>query len=710
MHRTKENLAASPLGAFGMEVTGGVTIYAKALLLFAAASLLLFGALFILTESVILSQFEQIEHRQVENELGRISNQIEGSLNQLQFLAEEWSTSTGMKNYLWGKDSGFPKNAFSPSLLEESNLDFFGIWNARGENLFIVAPDGVDHSATVDPVLMASIAESGILRPELNQAVSSGVLLVGERILLASVAPVPGTQTGALSSGTLILGRYLTRYRLQQLQVPESAKLSALSLPSALASDSLRNDATLLLASGQPVVRPIDDITVLGGLALRALDRRPVAAVFLEQDREFYQAGLRAVRIFLLAMTAAGGGLVVVLWLVIDWNLLRRIGRMDRGVRLLRSTGDLPKELTFRSGDELGRLADSIREMSLSLRDAEASYRRLFESSRDGTVVVNFPKLVVLDVNPAFCNLVDSTQGEILERHLGAILPHFPCEELIRQINEQGIFLDHEILLRQEDTGFLYAEVVGVAFEGASGRQVQLNLRDVTERKKWEVTLRELSGRLLRLQDDERRKIARELHDSTAQNLSALEMNISMMQKLLPSDDRAGQLLQQSRTIAENCSREIRTLSYLLHPPLLDEVGLIFAIRWYVEGYTARTKVEVELKLPEDFPRLAGEGETTLFRIIQESLTNVYRHSESKFAWVRLGHDRDRISLEVGDLGKGFRTTSVGQPGLAGGLGVPGMRERIRQQGGEFSIISGKSGTIIRVSIPFQPSSNNSEA
>jgi len=709
MHGSKENRGSSPLGAFGVEVTGGVTIYAKALLLFAAASLLLFGTLFILTESVILTQFEQIERRQVENELGRVSSQIEREMNQLHSIVRDLSASSALRNFTLGRNEGFATKEFPPPVMDELNLDFLGIWNSLGKNLVVVAPDGSDDYATVDPALMSSIEESGILSPETNRNISTGVLLAGDRIFIAAVAPVPGLREGAPESGTLILGRYLTRFRLQQLQVPESANLSALPLPNALASESLRGDATLLLASGQPVVRPLDDDSVLGSTVLRALDGRPVAAVFLEQNREFYQAGLRAVRIFLLAMTAAGGGLVVVLWLVIDWNLLRRIGRMDRGVRLLRSTGDLPKELTFRSGDELGRLAGSIKEMSLSLRDAEASYRRLFESSRDGTVVVNFPKLTIVDVNPAFCQLVDTNQGEILERHLGAILPHFPCEELVLQINEQELFLDHEILVRHVEAGFLYAEVVGVAFDGASGRQVQLNLRDVTERKKWEVTLRELSGRLLRLQDDERRKIARELHDSTAQNLSALEMNISMMQKLLPSHDKVGQLLQQSRTIAENCSREIRTLSYLLHPPLLDEVGLIFAIRWYVEGYTARTNVEIELKLPDDFPRLPGESETTLFRIIQESLTNVYRHSGSKSAWVRLDRNGDQISLEIGDRGKGFRTTTVGQPGLSGGLGVPGMRERIRQQGGEFSIISGKSGTIIRVSITFQPTIENSK-
>lgn len=692
--------AAENIERVGVELLKGATIYAKALMLFAASALLLFSFLFVLTESLITAQFAEMENRLVRNDLGRIVGQIERDLDHLRSTTTDWSNWTELHDFTTAINPGFPGVNLNREVLRVLNLDYIGIWNREGT--LLAQQTSYENNPLKVSKILESLETQNFLLPTGLASVRSGALVLPERVAIAVSSPIRDSQRKKQPGGMLAMLRFLTPERLNSLKPSLNSTLQVLPLPSMLDSPDFHFDAIELLASGSPVVRPIDEENVVGAALIRGVDRVPVAAVLLVQPRDVYAAGIRAIRIFLLAMTAAGGGLVVVLWFVIDWNLLRRIGRMDRGVRLLRATGDLPKELDFRSDDELGRLARSIREMSHSLREAEANYRRLFESSRDGTVVLSFPKLLIEDVNPAFCELILTSREDLLGRHLAAALPLFPCEEMIGQMREHGSFLDHEVRLQVPGRENSYVEVIGVLFGDGATPQLQLNFRDVSERKRFESTMRELSGKLLRLQDEERRKIARELHDSTAQNLSALEMNMSLLQKYVPArNSDAVQLVLQSREIAENCSREIRTLSYLLHPPLLDEVGLIFAIRWFVEGYTGRTGISVQLQIPESFPRLSNEKETGLFRIIQESLTNVYRHSGSRAAWVTLRETDGKIQLEIGDKGSGFRTVA-GRTPISPGLGLAGMRERMRQLGGEFSILSGQAGTVVRVAMPVE--------
>ena len=231
-------------------------------------------------------------------------------------------------------------------------------------------------------------------------------------------------------------------------------------------------------------------------------------------------------------------------------------------------------------------------------------------------------------------------------------------------------------------------------------------LEDISERKRAEEALRELSARLLRLQDKERRRIARELHDSTAQSLAALAMNLSVVKDAASNlSPRARACLSESLELAEQCSREIRTLSYLLHPPLLDEVGLVSALRWFVDGYTQRTGIQVDLEMPPNFTRLPEDIELALYRIVQEGLTNIHLHSGSKRAHVGLKCRPDQAVLTVADEGRGIPrvvTEKGRRHGAKLGVGIPGMRERIRQVGGQLEIITGNSGTTLTAIVPLK--------
>jgi PAS domain S-box-containing protein len=234
--------------------------------------------------------------------------------------------------------------------------------------------------------------------------------------------------------------------------------------------------------------------------------------------------------------------------------------------------------------------------------------------------------------------------------------------------------------------------------------EVAKRMRVEDELRRDEESLRQLSGRLLQLQDEERRRIARDLHDSTGQKLVALSLDLTVLNAFVPElPPKASAAVNECQVLAEQISSEIRTLSYLLHPPLLDEVGLASAVQWYIDGFTRRSNIRVNLDFAPQVPRMKHELEITFFRILQEALTNVHRHSGSKVATVRFGLNDDGVTLEVEDSGRRLDRTSLvpsGEPVGTLGVGIRGMQERVRQLGGQFEVNSNTGGTTIRATLP----------
>ena len=229
----------------------------------------------------------------------------------------------------------------------------------------------------------------------------------------------------------------------------------------------------------------------------------------------------------------------------------------------------------------------------------------------------------------------------------------------------------------------------------------------VADAKEREEAYRRLSGRLLELQDEERRRIADDLHDSMGQRLAALVMNLDLLQSdeqvLAPRSRRA---LVEGRSLAEQCVQDVRTLAYLLYPPLFDEMGLVKAVRWYVDGFVKRSRIRVVLNMGE-IGRLPRPVEMALFRIVQESLTNVHRHASASVASIRLVTTREAVRLDIQDLGHGLGGDLTKQNDALApetlGVGIQGMRERIRQLAGTFDVEFTDKGTTVRVSVPLAP-------
>ncbi|MCW5554656.1 MAG: PAS domain S-box protein [Verrucomicrobiae bacterium] len=320
--------------------------------------------------------------------------------------------------------------------------------------------------------------------------------------------------------------------------------------------------------------------------------------------------------------------------------------------------------------------------------------------------IVTTPDLTILDWNPAaerifgftreamvgqkpFDRIIAESEREVVETFIAGLRQGHQTRSLInRNLTSQG----RSIVCEWHDTPLLdeSGEVVGIL----------AMVQDVTERTQAEAALRELSARLLTAQDEERRRIARELHDTTAQQLAALALNLAVISRLfVNAPPKAGQILADCRDLVEKAALEVRTTSYLLHPPLLEAAGLVGAVRDYASGFARRSGLQVSLDLQEDLGRLPADAELALFRMVQEGLGNIHRHSGSSTATIRLAREPDRVSLVIEDTGHGIPVEVLSalqsQTGAVG-VGIAGMRERLHQLKGRLEIDSGTGGTTVR--------------
>ena len=332
--------------------------------------------------------------------------------------------------------------------------------------------------------------------------------------------------------------------------------------------------------------------------------------------------------------------------------------------------------------------------------------------SSDDAIVSKTLDGTITSWNRSAERLFGYSADEAIGQHITLIVPPDRRQEEVGILEKlrRGERVDHfeTVRLRKNGTRFDISLTISPVKDPA-GRLVGASkvARDISERKRAEQAHKEaeLSARLLQVQDEERRRIARELHDGVGQLLSAVGMNVSQILtekgKLSPAAVRSA---EDMRFSIERASAEIRTVSYLLHPPMLDEIGLPTALRWYVDGFAERSKMKVTVEVASEFPRLVQDYELSLFRIAQECLTNIHRHSGSFTASVRLSCMDEKVELEIRDEGKGINQEiqSKINSGASVGVGFRGMQERVRLIGGKLTVHPNPSGngTSVLVTLP----------
>lgn len=380
-----------------------------------------------------------------------------------------------------------------------------------------------------------------------------------------------------------------------------------------------------------------------------------------------------------------------VFWTTADVTLLRDEDGQPRGYALI------TRDITER------------RQQREEIKQREAQLNAFFLNAPMGLAIVN-KDLRFQRINGPFSQLNGLAPGENTGLQVRDVVKNLAeqIEPIIRQVASTGVpVLNYEITGHMPATpgatGWWLKSFFPILKEGEAVTQIGITVQDVSTLKRAESKVRRLSGRLLQLSDDERRRLARELHDSLGQNLTAVKMNISYLERdTSHMDERGRNALVESMQLIDSCLKEVRTISHLLHPPMLDEVGLLPAIRWYATGFAQRSGITVELDLPAKLRRLPTELETAVFRVVQESLTNVHRHSGSPTAEIRLEERPEGIDLQVIDHGCGIppQKLSFRQENETVGVGLLGMRERLRQLQGQLEIASDSQGTTVRVIIP----------
>ncbi|HMG04716.1 MAG TPA: PAS domain S-box protein [Chthoniobacterales bacterium] len=349
------------------------------------------------------------------------------------------------------------------------------------------------------------------------------------------------------------------------------------------------------------------------------------------------------------------------------------------------------------------------REAEAALRESEERFRTTFEQAPIGIAEIS-PEGRFERVNPRLCEMFGYPAPELLKLNARGLthpedLP--TTTALVAEImaGKRQMFETDKRYLRK-DGSILWAHTISTILPNAAGQPGTFIavIEDVTARKLADQAIQSLPARLLKAQDDERRRIARELHDSTAQELAVVAMNLGRLEDWIEGRDPwAENLLADSLAVLTQGNRDLRTLAHLLHPPMLEELGLAGALRDYVEGFSQRSGIRVELDCGADGERCSDEIESALFRVLQESLANVHRHSTSPFASVKLKRWDKNIELTIADRGRGLPpgllTGTADQARI--GVGISGMRQRMRQLGGRLEVSSDAQGTTVHAVLPF---------
>jgi PAS domain S-box-containing protein len=370
------------------------------------------------------------------------------------------------------------------------------------------------------------------------------------------------------------------------------------------------------------------------------------------------------------------------------------------------------------------------RRSELALRRTEERSRLFIDAVQDYAIFMLDPDGCVSTWNTGAERIKGYKASEIIGQHFS----RFYSEEDVRAgkpeweldvAAKEGRFEDEGWRFRKDGSSF-WANVTITAVRDAAGRLLGFSkvTRDSTERmfaqkaleesrlklQESEKSLRDLSLHLLRTQDEERRRIGREIHDSLGQYLSVLKMKLDGMSSSPASPEEN----LECANLVEECVKEVRTISYLLYPPMLEEMGLTSAIPWYLEGFSKRSGIKATFDAPEGFGRLSRDAELVLFRVLQESLTNVQRHSGSKSAEIRISQANDMVTLQITDQGKGLPAAILEHSNRdwmgSLGVGLRGMSERLRQLGGTLDMASSDSGTQVRAMLPLQNLSSTTPA
>ena len=659
----------------------GESVYSKALTIFVGFSVILGAGVVYLSQAIIIGEFAETERQEMIGTLQRFTIVLSREIRPVEIaLAQILAQSSGPK----------PPRLPTALELEALQLDFVSVADANFDLTSIAFRDpGTAALVGASPPWITSVAGA----PRVSKA---GFIVIGTQLAVVAWRFLP-------DGNVILASRIFGDEPAAFIEGMFGARLAFESLAGARIGSTASDPLLPMLSRNEFVVRAVSPNELVGHVLVRGVGGKPIGQIRLTQPRPLYNEGTQAVQIFLTVLTLAGGALFLLVWFLLDRTILTRIHELTEKVEAEKDFSRHPLLLDFQGGDELGHLARRIENLAALLDQAQANYRAVVEDQTESICRFSATFEIVLS-NKVFQSHFPSDLSR--STSLKSCLPHTTFELvsdrffLLTKDSSVESFV-HQ-LARNGASALWLSSTLRATFDPAGnclgGQWVATDITSQTQTQQQlqesERRFRSLSNRLLRLQDDERRKIARDLHDSTAQSLSALEMNMSLLEPIA-GDQNMQRIMAETRQIARDCCLELRNISYLLHPPLLDEVGLEFALQWFADGFKKRSSIDVTVEIPEAFPRLDNEVETALFRVVQEGMTNIYRHSHATRAWLSLTREGVDIVLELRDNGTGFGDSSAPKEGV----GFAGMRERLALIGGRLEIENSSYGVSIIVRV-----------
>ncbi len=678
----------------------------------------LFTMLYAITQYNILSSFSVLEKRQVMEDVGRAENALKGELRGLETTSTDWSAWDATYDFIQTMDPAYVEENLSAQSLDNLRLDMILYYDEEGRLVTGKVRDrewiAVDAASPATPRI--SLDSPLFLRSE--NIPKGGVVMLPSGPLLVAASPILTSANTGPARGTLVMARSLSEQWIMDLSEQVKVRVRLFPLGSKDMSPRLADVADSLRRTGQYQVVPEDETVIRGYALIRDIFGEPCLLLEIETNRDMHHQGLVTLRYNFISLAAIGLTFGLAMHILVERRILSRITGLATQIAAVRADKNASRDIRVRGRDEITNLATAIREM---LQEIERAQNRLAESEKRYELATRAAKLGVWDYDYATGTLYTDpslkTQlgyreeeiGNTTEAWIGLILPEDRARavELTSEaFRESAVDVSREFRLRHKDGGVRWLLVRGAVSRDEAdipSRAVGTAV-DITDLKLAEQSVRHLTREIINAQESERARIARELHDNVAQDLSSLKIACEAIFDAMPgvSPDIRDRFAESSR-ILQGAIISIREMAYALRPSNLDHLGFLRTVERFCQDFEEKTGIRTRfMQTGMDGVTFDSEAEINLFRVVQEALGNVRRHAKATEVSVKIVESHPRIILRVEDNGVGFH---VG-PGISAAMeekrmGLGGMRERVKLLGGNLRIVSAPGqGTRVIVEIP----------
>lgn|GEM_PF-1358672 len=678
----------------------------------------LFALLYALTQYNILSSFQALEKSQVEQALGRAENALLAEQRALGTICEDWATWDETYAFMERPSQTYIASNITRQALANLHLDMLLFFDEKGRLVFGAGHDQ-DFNVTPAPVrAIAAITPDSPLFLRRENSAPGGVVMSSEGPLLVVARPILSSEKSGAPRGTLVMARYVDAHREQALADQIMDKVVFYPFDSPDMSRDLSDMAASLRRTGQYQVMPISETIIRGYALVRDIYGEPGLILSVETDRAMQQQGLLTLRYNLISLAAIGLTFGLAMHYLVEKRILSRVTSLGAQIAAVRRDPDVSREIRVPGNDEITDLATAIREM---LREMESARSRLIDSEKRYEMATRAAKVGVWDydftsgrlfLDPSLKALLGYRDDEVensLEAWIGLVAPEDRAsaqEMTLDAMRDRSAEFIREYRVGHRDGGVRWIMIRGMVQRDASGTPVRFlgTGVDVTDLKLAEQSVRRLTREIINAQEFERFRIARELHDNVAQDLSSLKISCEAMFSAQPHPDpESRERYAEAARVLQRAIIFIREMAYALRPSDLDHLGFLSSVERYCADFQEKTGIPTHfLHAGMDGVAFDAETEINLFRVVQEALGNVQRHAKATEAAVKIVESHPHIIVRVEDNGVGFDVSS----GLAAAveekrMGLGGMRERIKLLGGNLRVLSSPGqGTRIVAEIP----------